>query len=58
MTFFRQALSVSGEVSASFAEQPVDPLVGSLVMIGSFTVVVVIFASFLTIVRKNKNQYK
>ncbi len=36
----------------------VDPLVGSLVMLGAFTVTIVIFAAFLSIVRKNKNQMK
>lgn len=58
MNLLKNLLSVSGEVSGSLAEQPVDPVVGSVVMVGAFTVVVVIFAAFLSIVRKNKNQYK
>ncbi len=58
MNFFEKLLSVSGETSISLADQPVNPVVGSIVMVGAFTVVVVIFAAFLSIVRKNKNQYK
>ena len=58
MNMINNLLSVSGEVSGSLADQPVNPVVGSIVMVGAFTVVVVIFAAFLSIVRKNKNQYK
>ena len=58
MNMINNLLSVSGEVSGSLADQSVSPVLGSLVMVGAFTVVVVIFAAFLSIVRKNKNQYK
>ena len=58
MNMINTLLSVSGEVSESLADQSVNPVVGSIVMVGAFTVVVVIFAAFLSIVRKNKNQYK
>ena len=58
MNMMNNLLSVSGEVSGSLADQSVNPVVGSIVMVGAFTVVVVIFAAFLSIVRKNKNQYK
>ena len=58
MNMMNNFLSVSGEVSGSLADQSVNPVVGSIVMVGAFTVVVVIFAAFLSIVRKNKNQYK
>ena len=58
MNMINNLLSVSGEVSGSLADQSVNPVVGSIVMVGAFTVVVVIFAAFLSIVRKNKNQYK
>lgn len=47
---------VSASVSAALPQ--VDPLVGSLVTLGAFTVTIVIFAAFLSIVRKNKNQMK
>lgn len=37
----------------SAAGAAVDPIVGTVVMIAAFTAVVVVFAAFLTIVRKN-----
>lgn len=53
---FLNVSDVSSSVSAALPE--VDPLIGSLVMLGAFTITIVIFAAFLTIVRKNKNQMK
>ncbi len=50
-------LTVS-DVSTAISTAEVDPIIGSLVMLGAFTVTIVIFAAFLTIVRKNKNQMK
>ena len=52
-------LTVSDVSTMSQAALPqVDPAIGMLVMFGAFTVTVVIFAAFLSIVRKNKNQMK
>ncbi|MBQ3155268.1 MAG: hypothetical protein IJB88_08570 [Clostridia bacterium] len=53
---FLNVSDVSSSVSAALPE--VDPLIGSLVTLGAFTITIVIFAAFLTIVRKNKNQMK
>ena len=42
------------ETSAITASTEVNPIVGALVTVLGFAVVVVVFAAFLTIVRKNK----
>lgn len=39
---------------ASAVGTAVSPIIGTLVMLAAFTAVVVVFAAFLTIVRKNK----
>ena len=44
--------------AVSMPVSTVDPMIGSLVVFGAFTVTVVIFAAFLSIVRKNKNQMR
>lgn len=46
----------ASEVSAAADE--IDPAIGTVVMVAAFTAVVVIFAAFLSIVRKNKNPYR
>ena len=38
MNMMNNLLSVSGEVSGSLADQSVNPVVGSIVMVGAFTV--------------------
>ena len=53
---FLNVSDVSTVSQASSAQ--VDPFVGMLVALGAFTVTVVIFAAFLSIVRKNKNQMR
>lgn len=58
--FLMFLISTVSDISAvsNAAASEIDPLVGSLVTLGAFTVTVVIFAAFLSIVRKNKNQIK
>ena len=56
MFWFLNASDVSTAVSMPVST--VDPMIGSLVVFGAFTVAVVIFAAFLSIVRKNRNPFK
>ena len=57
MAFLWRVLSVSEDAS-QFTETTVDPMIWSLIMMGSFVAVVAVMAGFFTIVRKNKNQFK
>ena len=56
MFSFLNVSDLSAVTSTPVSE--VDPMIGTLVMLGAFTVTVVIFAAFLSIVRKNKSQMK
>lgn len=58
MAFLYKILSVSEEVSLSPADQPVDPMLWSLLMVGAFAAVLVVMVAFLKIVRKNKDPYR
>ena len=56
MTFLYKVLSVSEEVSLSPADQPVDPMLWSLLMVGAFAAVLVVMVALGYVGENEGNQ--